>query len=84
LLPKKIDPPRQMSDYSVFRTPDRTAWGVCGLKLGTTILKFPSREEATAEGRGLARSARVSLWYEPTSHHEDAILVASFRDDHRR
>ena len=72
---------RQIDDYSVFEKANSTTWGVCGLKLGTTILTFHSREEATASGNALARTSRVSLWYEPTSHLRDGVLVASFRDD---
>ena len=70
-----------LDDYSMFAKPDGASWGVCGLKLSTDILTFSSREEATARGTALARAGRVSLWYEPTSHRRDSILVASFRDD---
>ena len=72
---------RELADFSVFETSDGTTWGVCGLKLGPDILTFHSREEANASGNALARAARVSLWYEPTSHLRDGVLVASFRDD---
>jgi hypothetical protein len=72
---------REMDDYSICRIPNGTDWGVYGMKLGTTTLTFPSREEATARGKGLARAARVSVWYEPTCHHRDAVLVSSFRDE---
>ena len=71
---------RQMDDYSVFEKPDGATWAVCGLKLGLDILTFPSREEATARGNALARTARVSLWFEPTGHHRDSVLLRSFRD----
>jgi hypothetical protein len=74
---------RQIDDYSVFEKPGGTTWGVCGLKLSTDILTFPNRGEATARGTALARQARVSLWYEPTSHRCDGLLVASFRDEKR-
>ncbi len=74
----------QLDDYSVFEKPDGTSWGVCGLRLSTDILTFPDREEATARGTALARAARVSLWYEPTSHRRDAILVTSFREEKLR
>jgi hypothetical protein len=69
-----------MADFSMFETADGTAWGVYGIKLGTAVLTFPSRQEANASGNALARAARVSLWYEPTSHHRDGVLVTSFRD----
>jgi hypothetical protein len=72
---------RQIDDYSVFEKPGGTTWGLCGLKLSTDILTFPSRGEATTRGTALARAARVSLWYEPTSHLRDGLLVASFRDE---
>jgi hypothetical protein len=72
---------RQIDDYSLFEKTDGTTWGVCGLKLSTDILTFPNRVEATARGTALARAARVSLWYEPTSHRRDAVLVTSFRDE---
>ncbi len=72
---------RHLDDYSVFEKSDRTTWGVCGLKLSTDILTFPSRAEATARGTALARASRVSLWYEPTSHHRDGVLVVTFRED---
>jgi hypothetical protein len=72
---------RQMDDYSVYAKSDGATWGVCGLKLSTDILTFDNRVEATAKGTALARAARVSLWYEPTSHRRDGVLVASFRDD---
>ena len=74
----------QLDDYSVFEKPDGTSWGVCGLRLSTDILTFPDREEATARGTALARAARVSLWYEPTSHRRDAVLVTSFREEKLR
>ena len=72
---------RQIDDYSMFEKPNGTTWGVCGLRLGPDILTFSSREEATTKGHALARTARVSLWYEPTSHLRDGVLVASFRDE---
>jgi hypothetical protein len=72
---------RHIDDYSVFEKANGTTWGVCGLKLGPDILTFPTREEATARGNTLARAARVSLWYEPTSHLRDGVLVVSFRDE---
>ncbi len=72
---------RQLDDYSIFKKADQTTWGVCGLRLSTDILTFPSREEATVRGNALARAARVSLWYEPTSHHRDSVLVKSYRDE---
>jgi len=72
---------RQIDDYSVFEKPGGTTWGVCGLKLSTDILTFGTRGEATARGTALARAARVSLWYEPTTHRRDGVLVASFRDE---
>ena len=75
---------RQLDDYSVFQHPDRTSWGVCGLKLSTDILTFPNREEATTRGTALARAARVSLWYEPTGHRRDGVLVVSYRHDEVR
>ncbi len=59
-------------------------WGLCGLKLSTDILTFASREEATVRGNALARAGRVSLWYEPTSHLRDGVLLASFRDEKAR
>jgi hypothetical protein len=75
---------RQLDDYSLFEKPDGSTWGVCGLKLSTDILTFSSREEATARGTALARAARVSLWYEPTSHRRDSVLVASYRAEQVR
>jgi hypothetical protein len=72
---------RQIDDYSMFAKPGGATWAVCGLRLSTDTLTFPSRAEAVARGTALARSARVSLWYEPTSHRRDAVLVTSFRDD---
>lgn len=75
---------RQMDDFSVFEKSDGTNWGVCGLKLGPDILTFHRREEATAKGHALARAARVSLWYEPTSHYCDGVLVTSFRGERVR
>ena len=79
--PAKKEMTRGMDDYSVCDTSDGTAWCVCGIRLGTTTLEFPSRQEANARGNELARAARVSLWYEPTSHRRDAVLVVSFRDE---
>jgi hypothetical protein len=75
---------RQIDDYSLFEKADGATWGVCGLKLSTDILTFSSREEATVRGNALARAARVSLWYQPTSHNRDAILVTSYRDEKPR
>jgi hypothetical protein len=72
---------RRLDDYSVFEKPDGTSWGVCGLKLSTDILTFSNRGEATARGTALARAARVSLWFEPTSHYRDSVLVVTFRDE---
>ena len=72
---------RHLDDYSVFEKPGGASWGVCGLKLSTDILTFPSRVEATARGTALARASRVSLWYEPTTHHRDGVLVVSFREE---
>jgi hypothetical protein len=74
---------RQLDDYSLFEKSDGSTWGVCGLRLSTDILTFPNREEATASGTALSRAARVSLWYEPTSHRRDGVLVISFRDEKR-
>jgi hypothetical protein len=74
---------RQIDDYSMFSKSDGATWAVCGLKLSTDTLTFPSRAEAVARGTALARAARVSLWFEPTSHRRDAVLVTSFRDDPR-
>jgi hypothetical protein len=72
---------RQLDDYSVFEKAGGTTWGVCGLKLSTDILTFATRTEATARGTALARAARVSLWYEPTSHRRDGVLVVSYREE---
>jgi hypothetical protein len=71
----------QIDDYSMFAKPDGATWGVCGLKLSTDILTFSSREEATVRGTALARASRVSLWYEPTTHRRDAVLVTTFREE---
>jgi hypothetical protein len=75
---------RQLDDFSVFQHPDRTTWGVCGLKLSTDILTFPNRAEATARGTALARASRVSLWFEPTGHRRDGVLVVSYRHEQVR
>jgi hypothetical protein len=78
---KENDVTRQLDDYSVFRKSDGSTWAVGGLKLSTDILTFSSREEATARGSALARAGRVSLWYEPTSHRRDGVLVVSYREE---
>ena len=72
---------RRLDDFSVFQHPDRTTWGVCGLKLSTDILTFTNRAEATARGTALARASRVSLWFEPTGHLRDGVLVVSYRHE---